>query len=83
MTSADAAERFRSWQAVLLGWGGDDGYWMRLLGNTGCVYRRVGALMISADAISYGEIVARRRQPVTLASKLFAVASKVDWLLTE
>jgi len=55
-------ERFRSWQAVLLGCGGGDGYWMRLLGNTDCVYHRVGALVISADAISYGEIVARRRQ---------------------
>lgn len=54
---------FSHWQAVLLDEGGDNGYWMRLIGQENCTWRRIGALVITPDAIGYSEPIATAGDP--------------------
>jgi hypothetical protein len=54
----------RSWQAVVLDHGGDDGYWMRLLRDPELIENRVGALVIVPGAIAYSEVAPRFKVPL-------------------
>jgi hypothetical protein len=70
-------------EALLLDRGGDDGYWMRLIGKTNVTYRRVGALLITPSDVGYAETCMTKTEPkstlgwgVTFLNKEKLVA---DW----
>jgi hypothetical protein len=54
---------FYQCQAVLLGCGGDDGLWMRLLGSGVDDLHRVGSLVVAEDRLGYAESYATRPLP--------------------
>ena len=65
-----APERFRECVAVILDKGGDNGYWMRILGNENYHFRRAGALVITPDAVCYSEKCAVMPKPTSTTSRL-------------
>ena len=67
-------QRFFDCVAVMFNKGGDNGYWMRLLGNENFDRRRVGALVITADALCYGELCATRPKPRSSAGMMMIMA---------
>jgi hypothetical protein len=58
----DKPSECRSGIALLLDCGGDDGYWMRMIGGE-ADHRRVGALLISAQELVYVEGYSAHSQP--------------------
>lgn len=55
--------KFYSCEAVLLGKGGDDGLWMRLVGSGLDDFHRCGALIVSREGIAYQERLATKGMP--------------------
>jgi hypothetical protein len=71
---------------VLLGRGGDDGLWMRLLGSGVDDFHRCGCLILTPEAVAYAERCAKRPRPKSNLGLAFrgAVLSKFhfDWVWT-
>jgi hypothetical protein len=57
-------------QAVLLGCGGADGLWMRLLGSKAKDFHRVGSLVVTPQGIAYAEKCATTRRPKSNAGMI-------------
>jgi hypothetical protein len=64
--------------AVLFNRGGDDGYWMRILGNENFSDRRVGALVVTPSEIAYAELCAFGPRPRTKGRMLLTMARGGD-----
>jgi hypothetical protein len=58
-----APGKFYSCEAVLLGKGGDDGLWMRLVGSGRDDFHRCGSLLVAREGIAYQERLATRGMP--------------------
>lgn len=58
-----APKQFYFCEAVLLGRGGDDGLWMRLVGSGVSDLHRCGALVVAPEGIAYRELVLTRPLP--------------------
>lgn len=60
---ATANDKVLSTSAVMFGCGGDDGYWMRILGAENFSNRRAGCLMVSTVGVAYAEPCATYAKP--------------------
>src|SRR5436309_1925554 len=66
---------FRDCVAVLFDHGGNDGYWIRILGNKNFSDRRVGSLMIAGDRLAYAEMCALKTEPQSTMGKFGRLVS--------